>query len=206
MNKIRTLIVDDHAIMRAGLCSLLKTQADLDVVGDCNDGASAIKLTARLKPDIVIMDLLMPGMDGSETTRHIIEMSPTTNILILTSFGTADGLAHALSAGAKGAILKSAALTELLKAIHQVAKGNRYVSSDIEQILEDDPPVQQLTDRQLAILQSVTRGLTNTDIAQQMHITLPMVKEHLACIFAKIGAANRAEAVGIALKKHLLKI
>ena len=206
MKKIRILVVDDHAIMRAGLCSLLKTQSDLDVVDECCDGASAIKLSARKKPDVIIMDLLMPGMDGSEATQKIIEAFPEAKILILTSFGAADGLAYALSAGAKGAILKSAPLAEFLSSIHQIARGKRYISPDVEQILSDDPPIQKLTDRQLEILRSVTRGLTNTDIAQQLHITLPMVKEHIACIFAKLGAANRTEAVAIALRKHLLKI
>lgn len=206
MSKIRLLLVDDHAMIRMGLASLLGTRRELEVVGDAEDGESAIRKALKLKPDVVIMDLLMPGMDGAETTRRLLEKSPETKILILTTFGTADGIAHALEAGARGAILKSTGIAELVGAIRAVVSGKRYVSAEIEQILSKDPPVPVLSPRQAEILASVTQGLSNEAIAKQLGISLPMVKEHLNAIFSKIGAANRAEAVAIALRKHLLKI
>ena len=206
MTPIKILLVDDHAVMRKGLASLLGTRKELQVVGDADDGASGIRMALKLKPDVVIMDLMMPEMDGVETTRQLLARMPNAKVLILTSFGSADGIAHALASGAKGALMKTADLAELLDAIRAVSRGERSVSPEIEQILTDDPPVPELSPRQTDIMKSVIRGLTNEDIARQLNISLPMVKEHVKALFTKIGAANRTEAVAIALRKHLLKI
>ena len=206
MTPIKILLIDDHAVMRKGLASLLGTRRELQVVGDADDGASGIRKALKLRPDIVIMDLMMPEMDGVETTRQLLARMPEAKVLILTTFGSADGIAHALASGAKGALMKTADLAELLDAIRAVSRGERSVSPEIEQILTDDPPVPELSPRQTDIMKSVIRGLTNEDIARQLNISLPMVKEHVNALFAKIGAANRAEAVAIALRKHLLKI
>ena len=205
-NKIKILLVDDHAIMRMGLSSLLGTCDCFDVVGDAGDAISGINKALTLRPDVVIMDLMMPDIDGVEATRQLIRKFPCANILILTTFGSADGLAHALEAGARGAIMKSAAFAELTKAIKTVAAGATYVSPEIQQMISEDPPVPILTSRQAEILKSVTRGLSNVDIAKQFDISLQMVKEHMTVLLEKLGAANRAEAVAIALRKHLLKI
>ena len=205
MNKIRILIIDDHAIMRMGLASLLSSEPGLEIVGEAEDGGSGIRLAAELKPDVIIMDLIMPGMDGVETTRRITSELDNMNILILTTFGTADGISHALSAGARGAMMKNVELTELVAAIRTVAAGGRAVSPEIERILAAEPPVPALSPRQLEILDSIARGLSNIDIARQLGISLDMVKEHMTTLFSKLEAANRAEAVAIALRKHLLK-
>ena len=202
---IRVLLVDDHAVMRMGLAALLGTQRQIEIVGDTGDGASAVRKAQKLQPDVVIMDLMMPGMDGVETTRQLLERQPDAKVLILTTFGTADGIAHALAAGAKGAITKTADLKELLAAIRAVAAGERYVEEDIDRLIATDPPVADLSPRQQDILAAITRGLSNDDIARQLGISVPRVKEHAKAIFQKIGAANRAEAVAIALRKHLLK-
>ena len=206
MKKTTVLIVDDHAIMRKGLASLLQTSKDIDVLGDAGDGESGIRKAIKLKPDVVIMDLMMPGMDGTEATRRLREQLPGAKVLIFTTFGTADGIGHALNAGASGAIMKNVELPELVAAIRTVAAGGRVLSPEIEQILAADPPVRELSSRQTEILHSITRGLSNEDIARQLGISVPMVKEHVNATFEKLGAANRAEAVAIAMRKHLLKM
>lgn len=202
---IKVLLVDDHAVMRMGLAALLGTQKQIEIVGDTGDGASAIRKAQKLQPDVVIMDLMMPVMDGVETTRQLLEKQPDAKVLILTTFGTADGIAHALAAGAKGAITKTVDLKELLAAIRAVASGKRYVEEDIERLIATDPPVTDLSPRQQDILAGLTRGLSNEDIARMLDISVQRVKDHTNIIFHKIGAANRAEAVAIALRKHLLK-
>lgn len=206
MNKIRILIIDDHAIMRMGLASLLSSEPGLEIVGEAEDGGSGIRLAAELKPDVIIMDLIMPGMDGVETTRQIMTELGDMNILILTTFGTADGIAYALESGARGAILKNASLDELVSAVRAVAEGKPSVSPEIEQILSETPPVPKLSPRQSEVLESVARGLSNEDISKQLGISVARVREHLSALFAKMGTANRAETVATALRKHLLKI
>lgn len=203
---IKVLLIDDHAIMRSGLASLLRTRKDIEVVGDAGDGETGIQKAVKLKPDVVIMDLMMPGMDGTEATRQLLQKLPETKVLIFTTFGTADGIGHALEAGASGAIMKNVEFPELVDAIKTVASGGRAMSPEIEQILSEDPPLPELSARQAEILQSITRGLSNEDIARQLGISVPMVKEHVQATFSKIGASNRAEAVSIAMRKHLLKI
>ena len=206
MKKISALIIDDHAILRMGLASLLNAKGGIEVIGDAANGQTGIQRAIKLKPDVVIMDLMMPGMDGTETTSRLIAKAPDAKILILTTFGTSDGITHALNAGAKGAIMKNCDFGELVTAIRTVARGERYISPEIERIISNDPPVAPLSPRQTEILQSIIRGLSNPDIAKQLGISLDMVKEHTEALFQKLGVANRPEAVAIALKKHLLKI
>ena len=202
---IKVLIVDDHAILRMGLASLLNTKKDIKVVGDASNGAMAVSKTVKLNPDVVIVDLMMPGMDGVETTKGILATSPNTKVMILTTFGTSDGIIHALEAGATGAIMKNVEFPELVAAIRSIAAGDTVISPEIQRILESNPPVPTLSPRQTEILESIVRGLSNIDIAKQLGISLDMVKEHVSVLFLKIGAASRAEAVAIALRKHLLK-
>ena len=203
--KIRVLIADDHAMVRMGLASLLGTETDIEVVGEADDGEVAVRKALTLKPDVVVMDLMMPKKDGATATAEIRELMPDTKILLLTSFGTADGVAHALAAGATGALMKNADFSELVASIRTVASGGRAISPEIEHFIEEDPPVQKLTPRQMDILASVVRGLTNDDIARQFSIQRSSVKDHLTAIFAKLGAANRSEAISIALRKQLIK-
>ena len=203
-DKISILIADDHLIVRTGLAALLGTEKDMEVVGQAKNGIEAVREAMRLKPDIVIMDLMMPKMDGVAATAEIAAKSPETRVILLTTFGTSDGIAHALATGAKGAILKNADNAELARAIRKVARGGEFISSDIQQQLAADPPIPQLTPRQREILASMVRGLTDRDIANQLGIRQDGVNDHVRAILAKIGAANRTEAVAIALRKHLL--
>ena len=205
MKKAKVLIVDDHAVLRMGLASLLGAQPDITVVGDAAGGEAAIAKAVKLSPDAIVMDLAMPGMDGAETTRELLKKRPESKVLVLTTFGTSDGIARALEAGAIGAIMKSAPFDEIVASIRETAEGVRHVSAEIERILADDPPVPQLSQRQGQILESLVRGLTNGDISRQLGISVDMVKEHMIALFAKIGAANRTEAVAIALRKRLVK-
>ena len=206
MKQTTVLLVDDHDIMRLGLASLLGTCKEINVIGEANCGASGIDKALKLRPDVIIMDLMMPDIDGSEATRQILEKWPEANILILTTFGSADGIAQALTVGARGAVLKNVKIAELRKAITTVAKGQRYVSEDVELSIANDPPLPPLTERQKVILDSVTRGLSNADIAKQLGISVQVVKNHLNLLFQKIGAANRTEAAIIAVRKYLLKV
>lgn len=204
--KIKILIADDHAVVRAGLATLLGTEDDIEVVAQAKNGNEAISKTLESRPDVVIMDLRMPAKDGADATAEIHRRHPATKILILTSFGEADGVAHALECGASGAITKTAEDVELLSVVRKVAAGERFISPEIKKMLKDNPPVPKLTPRQLEILSYMVRGLTNRDIAESLKISTDTVEEHVNLILAKLNAANRAEAVAIALKKHLLKI
>ena len=205
MKKIKILIADDHAVVRMGLASLFSAKADFEVVGQAKNGEVAVREARRLSPDVVVMDLMMPGMDGTEATRALRTATPTAKIIILTSYTTSNDIARALEAGAQGAIMKSAENTELVAAIRKVAAGERYISPEIQSLMDSDPPIAGLTGRQTEILQSLSLGLTNKDIAQQLGISIRSVEDHVNHILERIGAANRAEAVGIALRKHLLK-
>jgi DNA-binding NarL/FixJ family response regulator len=206
MRKTQILIADDHAVMRMGLTALFDTVPEFKIIGEASNGLEAADKAHTLKPDIIIMDLMMPIMDGVAATRRIQQNTPETKVLLLTTFGTSDGIAQALDAGATGAILKSASNEELIAAVHAVASGKLFIAKDVQQLLKNEPPVQPLTERQLEILSFVTRGLTNQDIAKALGIRVDSVGQNLSTIFAKLGAANRAEATSIALRKHLLKI
>lgn len=206
MKKTQILIADDHAVMRMGLTALFDTVPEFKIIGEASTGLEAVDKAHTLKPDIIIMDLMMPIMDGVAATRKIQQDTPNTKVLLLTTFGTSDGIAQALAAGATGAILKSASNEELITAVHTVASGKLFIAKDVQKLLKNEPPVQPLTERQLEILSFVTRGLTNQDIAKALGIRVDSVGQNLSTIFAKLGAANRAEATSIALRKQLLKI
>ena len=203
---IKVLIADDHAMVRMGLASLLETEPDIEVVGEAENGETAVSKALTLKPDVIVMDLVMPGKDGTTATVEIMKALPETKILLLTSFGTADGISHAIEAGASGALMKNADFSELVASIRTIASGGRAISPEILHFMEEDPPVRDLTRRQSEILAAVVRGLTNDDIAKLFSIQRSSVKDHLTAIFAKLGASNRAEAISIALRKHLLKV
>ena len=206
MNKIKVLVADDHAIVRTGLVTLLSRAADIEVVGEASNGAAAVTKSARLLPDVVVMDLVMPKKDGVAATAELHKRFPEMKILVLTSFGTSEDIAKALAAGANGALLKNVPNGEIVAAIRRIAAGRRVVSPEIENMLANNPPVQELSPRQRDILESITYGLTNAQIALQLDISPESVKTHIAKLFEKLGAASRSEAIAIALRRHLLKI
>ena len=203
--KLKILIVDDHAIVRDGLAAILRFQKDMTVVGEADDGQSAIQKAQELHPDVILMDLMMPNMNGADATAAIKQTLPETQILLLTSYGTSSELSRAFRNGATGAITKSLPKEELLAAIRNVANGTRVASSEIEQTLKEEADMPSLTPRQLEILHSLTRGLTNDDIAREFGLSKAGVKFHLLTIFRKLNVANRTEAVGLASRKHLFQ-
>lgn len=206
MTKIKVLIADDHTVVRIGLRTLLSLAKDISVVGEARNGKQAVEETLRLRPDVVIMDLSMPKLDGVEATRRILAAAPSTRILILTSYGSSDGIAHALELGAAGAMMKTADDERIVSAIHKIVAGSTYVSTDIQRQLKSNPPVSRLSDRQAEVLQLIVDGRTSKEIATQLGIRSDSVDAVTRSLFEKLGAANRAEAVAIALRKHLLKI
>ena len=206
MKSIRILIADDHAFVRMGIIGYLETEADMEIVGEAQDGREAVRLADRLLPDVVIMDLMMPGLDGASATKEILQAHPETKILILSAYSTADGIAHAIESGVSGVLAKNTNGKQLIAAIRKVATGGTAISPDMRRQIETEPPIPELTKRQSEVLQSMTRGLTNQDIAHQLGLSEDRVEEHVTAILAKVNAANRTEAVAIALRKHLLKI
>ena len=206
MSKIKVLIADDHAIVRMGLAALISAESDIEVVGEAKNGIEAVRESLRLVPDVVVMDIMMPKKDGIAATQELHEKLPTAKVLILTSVSASDSITRALAAGAAGAILKNAENQSVIDAIREIVAGKQVITKEVRRLIRKDPPAPQLSPRQQEILTSLTRGLTNDDIAKQLSISVPSVKTHLVALFAKLGVANRAEAVAIALRKHLLKI
>ncbi len=206
MKKTKILIADDHSIVRLGLHALLSTENDFEVIGEADDGEIAVQMAICHRPDIVIMDLMMPELDGAKATERIRRMAPEVKILILTTFTYSDMIHQALKSGAAGALLKSSTDADLITAIRSIVRGHAFVSSEVRRLLDKDPPGPTFTERQRTILAQVTQGHTNREIANMLGIREDSVGEHLSAIFSKLGASNRAEAIAIALKKHLLKI
>ena len=206
MEKIRVLVADDHAIVRMGLVALLATEQGIEIVGEAEDGREAVKKAVSTKPDVVIMDIMMPILDGIAATAEIGKRAPGVKVLILTTSSSSDDYSRALAAGAHGIVVKRAANMELLSAIRTVASEKKVISPEARRLMQEDPPIPKLTDRQLGIIHSMMRGLTNREIATQFNITPNCVKAHIKRVCNKIGAANRTEAVAIAMRKHLLKI
>jgi NarL family two-component system response regulator LiaR len=206
MKKTSVMIVDDHAVVRMGLSAIINLEKEFFVCGEAENGEEAVRMASDLTPDVIIMDLVMPGMDGVATTKAIREVSPSSHVLILTTFGSAADISCALAAGATGAVTKNLSNTDLMKAIRATRDGICHVSSEIEQSLKEESGEIRLTPRQREILDSITRGLSNDNIAILLGISKSRVKQHLNELYEKIGAANRAEAVSIALRKHLLKL
>ena len=206
MNKIKVLVADDHAIVRIGLKSVLDYETDIEVVGEAKNGIEAVQEAERTQPDVIIMDLVMPRKDGVSATREIHARFPDTKILILTTFGTSDGIAHALEEGASGAMMKTADDEKIVSAIRRIARGETYISPDIRRQLEENPPVPKLSPRQTEVLSKIANGKSNKEIAAELGIRIDSVEDIANALYAKLSVSNRAEAVDIAHRKHLLKI
>lgn len=206
MKKIQVMLVDDHSVVRMGLAAIINLEKDIHVCGEAENGAEAMAIAAKLKPDVIVMDLRMPGMDGADATAEVLKASPASKVLILTSFGDSTDIAHALAAGATGAVTKNISNSDIADAIRRAAAGERILSPEIKASLanaESDEKI-RFTKREQDIISSVTRGLTNQEIATMLNISRTRVKQHLKEVFNKLGAANRSEAIVIAMRKRLL--
>jgi NarL family two-component system response regulator LiaR len=207
---IRVLLVDDHAVVRSGLGAVLSTCNGIILAGEAGNGQEAIDLCDKLKPDIVLMDLMMPVMDGVTATADIHKKWPNINIIALTSFKEKEMVEGALKAGAMSYLLKNISAAELITAIRGAVSGQSRLSPEAAQVLIQDmkhstTPVLDLTDREKEILALMVDGLGNGDIADRLVVSQSTVKFHVSNILSKLGATSRTEAVVMALKNNLLK-
>ena len=205
-SKLRILLADDHLVVRMGLSSIIAVEDDLAVVGEARNGLEVTRLADSLRPDVIIMDLMMPFVNGAEATKRILQANPKAKILILTTFATSDELRSALDNGALSAIVKDSDYGELLAAIRATAAGTRYISTVVERQLKAADEPTDLTPRQIEILQLVAKGYSNPEIARILHHGRDCIKAHLKTAFARLGASSRAEAVSIAQRMNLLKV
>jgi DNA-binding NarL/FixJ family response regulator len=205
---IRLLVVDDHAVVRAGLERLLANFADVELVGTAADGEEAVALTAELQPDVVLMDLAMPVLDGIEATRRIVAARPETQVVVLTSFSDRLGILGALDAGAVGYLLKDAEPAELLNGIRAAARGEAPLAPKAAKALltarSEQRPVEQLTERERDVLALLAAGLPNKQIAVRLGISEKTVKGHLTSVFRRIGVDDRTQAALWAQQHGLL--
>ena len=205
--RIRVLIVDDHASFRSGLRALLDTAGDIEVVGEASSGRTATTASARLQPDVILMDLTMPDGDGIEATRRIVEATPHVAIIVLTMDGGDEAVLGALAAGARGYILKGAQRAELFRAIHAAAAGEALFSPAIARRLagyvsptvgDRPPPFPELSGREREVLDLVARGRSNAQITAFLGLSPKTVRNHVSNIFSKLPARDRAEAIVMA--------
>ena len=196
---VRVLLADDHAVVRAGLAQLFGTTHDIEVVGAAFDGAHAVSLTLELQPDVVLMDLSMPGVDGTEATRQITESGATARVIALTSFSDRDRIMETFDAGAVGYLLKDAAPEDIIKAVRQAADGQSPVDPKVAQVLlgsrmRTSKPAFGLTAREHEVLGLLSEGCANKHIARRLGITEATVKAHLTSVFQTIGVTDRTQA------------
>jgi len=211
---IRLLITDDHSIVRKGIKALLATEKDLQVVGEAENGADAVEKSAALKPDVVLMDLVMPEMDGIEATRRITTEQPGTKILVLTSFAADDKVFPAIKAGALGYLLKDSTPDQLLEAIRQVYKGEpslepsiaRKVLQELSRPGQGKQTTEPLTERELDVLRLIAQGMSNKEIATKIFVAEWTVRSHVSNILGKLHLASRTQAALYALRSGLASL
>lgn len=211
---IRVLVADDHTIVRKGIRALLSTEPDIEVVGEAKDGAEALALAQSLCPDVVLMDLVMPKLDGIGATRQIAAKQPNTRILVLTSFAADDKVFPAIKAGALGYLLKDSDPEVLVQAIHQVYRGEsslepsiaRKVLSELAQPPKHDLTSDPLTSREVDVLRLVAQGKNNKEIAGELYISEMTVRTHVSSILSKLHLASRTQAALYALREGIASL
>jgi NarL family two-component system response regulator LiaR len=211
---IRVLVADDHAILRKGIRALLGTEPDIEVVGETGDGLETVAQAEALCPDVILMDLVMPKMDGIEATRRITAKQPGVRILVLTSFAAADKVFPAIKAGALGYLLKDSGPAELVQAIHQVHQGQPSLEPSIALKMlqefshppERSPTPEPVTAREMEVLRLLAQGKSNREIADQLVITVLTVRTHVSNILGKLHLASRTQAALYALKEGLASL
>ena len=209
MKRIRLVVADDHPIVRAGIGGLVATQPDFELVGEAADGAEAVAVTLRVRPDVLLVDLQMPGMDGIAAIRAVLAELPTVRVLVLTTYDSDGDLLRAVEAGATGYLLKETPSEELFRAIRATARGESALSPSVASRLVGRarrPAEQALSPRELEVLALVARGTSNKLIARDLHISETTVKTHLLHIFTKLGVDDRTAAVTAAMRRGELRL
>ena len=206
---IRVMLVDDHTMVRRGLATFLKVFDDLELAGEAESGETAIRLCAKVVPDVILMDMAMPDMDGAAATRAIRQQFPNVQVIALTSFKEGDLVKQALSAGAIGYLLKDVSADELAGAIRAAHAGRATLSPEAAQALVETSnqpaaPGLDLTERELEVLALMVEGLNNTQIAGRLTVSPSTIKSHVSNILSKLSVASRTEAVTLALRHHLI--
>jgi two-component system, NarL family, response regulator LiaR len=209
MTAIRILLVDDHAVVRTGLSKFLMINKDLELVAEASDGFEAVQMAGLHKPDVILMDLMMPGMDGITATRAIHQKYPQIRIIALTSFSEQNMVQGALQAGATGYLQKNVTAAELGNAIRSAHAGRITLSQEAVQVLANagaQPHIQgnELTERERDVLKGMVEGLNNNEIAEKLVISLGTVKFHISNVFQKLGVDSRVEAVKLAIEQKLV--
>ena len=206
---IRLVIADDHLVVRTGLRAMLAAEPDVDVIGEATTGAQAIELADRVRPDVVLMDLRMPEVDGVAATARIREQHPEVNVLVLTTYDTDADILKAIEAGATGYLLKDTTRDELFRAVRAAATGASVLAPAVASRLMDRrraPGQETLSAREIEILEHVAKGRTNKEIAAALFVSEATVKTHLLHIFAKLGVQDRTQAVTVALDRGILRL
>ena len=212
--KIRILIADDHEMVREGLAGMLSTQRDLEVIGTAADGLDAVRKAESLEPDVTLMDLDMPNMNGAVAIRQIRERRPEARIVVLTAYDTDERILDAIEAGAQGYILKGTPRDELFRAVRVVHQGGSLLEPTVAakllgrvgQLLRRDEGPDALTDREMEVLQLMVKGYRNKEIAERLYITERTVKFHAGIIFQKLKVSSRAEAIATAIQRGLVRL
>ncbi|OGO07448.1 MAG: DNA-binding response regulator [Chloroflexi bacterium RBG_13_60_9] len=208
-SRIRVLIVDDHAMVRRGLATFLKVYEDLEMAGEAASGQEAIRLCTQVRPDVVLMDMAMPEMDGATATRLIRKQSPGIHVVALTSFKDEFLIQSALQAGAIGYLLKDVSADDLAQAIRAASAGRTTLSPDVAEVIvhaagKPPKPGLDLTERERAVLAQMVEGLNNTQIAANLGVSPSTIKSHVSNILTKLGVSSRTEAVTLALRNKLI--
>lgn len=210
---IRILVADDHPMLREGLVGVLSTQPDFEVVGEASDGAEAVRLAEALRPDVILLDLEMPGTDGVAALEGLRDAGSEARAVVFTAYDTDERILGALRAGARGYLLKGASRAEIFSAIRTVHAGGSLLQPDVTARLlehigrnDEGARAEQLTPRELEVLGLISQGLQNSEIAAQLFVTERTVKFHVSSILAKLGADNRTEAVAIAARRGLIRM
>ncbi len=214
MDKIKVLLVDDHAIMRDGIRALLSLNEDITIVGEASDGKEAIAKAEELKPDVVVMDIAMPGMDGLEATRRIKKILPDTKMLVLTQYDNREYILSAIKAGAAGYVPKRALGSELVSAVRSVYHGDSFLHPSAATALVEDyrqqakaaDPYDELTPREREILKLIAEGHTSREIADSLYISLKTVTGHRTRLMEKLGLHNRTDLFKYAVRKGLVNL
>jgi DNA-binding NarL/FixJ family response regulator len=203
---IRVLVVDDHPIVRGGIVALLSTADDISVVGEGSDGAEAVRLAIELEPDVVLMDLRMPGLDGDEATAQILAAKPHLRVLILTTYESDSSILTAIEAGASGYLLKAAPQDEILAGVRSVARGEVALAPSIAALLVKrvSAPSVTLSPRETQVLKLVAQGASNPTIAKELFVSEATIKTHLLHAFEKLGVSDRTRAVTKAMELGIL--